>query len=81
MIATSVAGVVLAQYRSSRSRGSSSRDLKSTKDLVDRNGIPDWEVDPHFKSDLFTFVRIRYSSGGGYYGYGSYGDELPPPKA
>src|SRR5438105_4302291 len=24
-----------------------------------RNGIPVWEGDPHFKSDAFTFVRIR----------------------
>jgi hypothetical protein len=29
---------------------------------ADRHGTPDWEVDPHFKSDVFTFVRIRYSS-------------------
>jgi hypothetical protein len=28
----------------------------------DRHGTPDWKVDPHFKSDTFTFVRIRYSS-------------------
>jgi Domain of unknown function (DUF4159) len=31
---------------------------------TDRNGTPDWPVDPQFKSDLFTFVRIRYSSWG-----------------
>ena len=29
---------------------------------ADRHGTPDWEVDPHFKSDVFTFVRIRYTS-------------------
>jgi hypothetical protein len=28
----------------------------------DRNGVPDWENDPHFKDDVFTFVRIRYES-------------------
>lgn len=32
---------------------------------VDRRGIPTWPVDPQFKSDLFTFVRIQYSSLGG----------------
>ncbi len=31
----------------------------------DRNGLPTWDVDPEFKSDLFTFVRIRYGSYGG----------------
>lgn len=29
---------------------------------ADRHGTPDWEVDPHFKSDVFTFCRIRYTS-------------------
>jgi len=27
-----------------------------------RNGVPDWEIDPDFKDDVFTFVRIRYES-------------------
>jgi hypothetical protein len=56
----------------------------------DRAGVPDWEVDNEFSQDVFTFVRIQYSSGyggrgygGGYgrgygrrggYGYGSGGD-------
>jgi hypothetical protein len=31
---------------------------------MDRRGVPDWEVDPEFKHDVFTFVRIRYGSGG-----------------
>lgn len=31
----------------------------------DRNGVPDWEVDPRFKDDVFTFVRLRYSSNRG----------------
>lgn len=30
----------------------------------DRNGVPNWDVDPQFKSDVFTFVRIRYQSWG-----------------
>ena len=28
----------------------------------DRNGVPLWEVDPEFKDDVFTFVRIKYNS-------------------
>jgi hypothetical protein len=29
---------------------------------LDRNGVPDWEKDPEFKHDVFTFVRIQYTS-------------------
>ncbi len=45
----------------------------------DRRGVPDWEPDKEFARDVFTFVRIRYSSGygggryGGGYGRGGYG--------
>ena len=28
----------------------------------DRDGVPNWEVDPHFKKDVFTFVRLRFHS-------------------
>ena len=33
-------------------------DLQS----IGRNGVPEWTNDPNFEQDLFTFVRIRYSS-------------------
>ena len=33
---------------------------------VDRGGVPNWENDPQFKSDIFTFVRIRYNSYAGW---------------
>jgi hypothetical protein len=46
-----VAGIGFAQFRSSRGRST-----------VDRSGIPDWEIDPQFKKDVFTFVRIQYTS-------------------
>ncbi len=36
----------------------------------DRAGVPNWEPDKEFSRDVFTFVRIRYSSG---YGGGGYG--------
>ena len=29
-----------------------------------RQGVPDWEIDPDFKGDVFTFVRIKYESPG-----------------
>ncbi|MEC7678889.1 MAG: DUF4159 domain-containing protein [Planctomycetota bacterium] len=31
-----------------------------------RNGVPTWELDEEFAEDVFTFVRIRYDSYGGY---------------
>jgi hypothetical protein len=53
-------------------------------DRVDRRDVPDWELDPEFAREAFTFVRIQYSSGyggrrggrgygGGYYGRGGGG--------
>ena len=29
---------------------------------VDRRGVPNWELDNEMPRDVFTFVRIRYSS-------------------
>ena len=49
-----VAGVAIAQFRG-RWRGPI--DIS-----VDRRGVPSWEVDRNFPSDLFTFVRIEYDS-------------------
>ena len=31
---------------------------------ADRNGVPIWQVDPSFKDDVFTFVRVKYNSVG-----------------
>lgn len=30
--------------------------------MSDRRGVPEWEVDPAFKHDVFTFARIKYES-------------------
>ncbi len=47
----------------------------------DRGDLPTWQVDKEFAHDVFTFVRIRYSSGyGGYGGYGYYGDYGGGPR-
>lgn len=36
-----------------------------------RGGIPEWDVDPAFRTDVFTFVRVQYDSyGGGWRGGG-----------
>ena len=42
-------------------------------DLDDRRGVPDWKIDEKFKSDVFTFVRVEYDSGGGFRGGGGFG--------
>ena len=59
-----VAGLVMAQqrYGGRRNRGD------GITEVTDRRGVPDWEVDPNFKSDVFTFVRVRYQSWGRYGG-------------
>ena len=46
----------------------------SRRRYSERRGIPNWTVNKEFSHDIFTFVRIRYSSGygGDYYG-GRYG--------
>src|SRR5271165_1894805 len=37
---------------------------------ADRAGVPDWKIDERFKDDVFTFVRVQYSS---YRGRGRWG--------
>lgn len=34
----------------------------------DRAGVPEWQIEPQFKHDVFTFARVRYSSYGGWGG-------------
>lgn len=34
--------------------------------VVDRRGVPEWEIERDFRDDVFTFVRIRYSSYSGW---------------
>jgi hypothetical protein len=45
-------------------RGYWRRQRNRDYDLSDRGGVPDWENDKEFKNDVFTFVRVRYSSYG-----------------
>ncbi|MFO0426376.1 MAG: DUF4159 domain-containing protein [Planctomyces sp.] len=42
---------------------------------VERNGVPDWKVDPDFQHDVFTFARVRYQS------YGRWGWHTDYPDA
>ena len=34
---------------------------------------PEWKNDPHFKKDVFTFARVKYSTGGRYGRWGGWG--------
>ncbi|MGE3778632.1 MAG: DUF4159 domain-containing protein, partial [Pirellulaceae bacterium] len=52
------AAVGMAQWRRSW------RNIDRTGATIDRNGVPEWEVVPEFKNDLFTFVRVEYDEGG-----------------
>ena len=61
LFALVAAEVTLAQ-RFGRSRGGRNRFSGGYGAPVDRNGVPDWEVESNFEDDLFTFVRLRYNS-------------------
>ncbi len=52
--------LVLVGFTTAQRQGSD----KQRAERLDRNGVPDWKVNPEFKDDTFTFVRIRYSYGG-----------------
>jgi hypothetical protein len=55
-------GIALAQRGFRRQR-------EIRPEMVDRGDVPVWNVAERFKADVFTFVRIRYSSGGGWGGW------------
>lgn len=57
-----VSGLAVAQ-RGRRWRGRMPGQIPD-----DRAGVPNWKLDERFKSDVFTFVRLEYNSGGGYGG-------------
>lgn len=35
-----------------------------SRELNDRRGVPDWDLDKQFKKDVFTFARLEYDSWG-----------------
>lgn len=67
---------VLAQ-RGSRGRSSGRRSRQRPPerryDILPRDFEPEWEIDKEFSDDLFTFVRIRYTSGYSGRGGGRFG--------
>jgi hypothetical protein len=68
-----LAAVAVAQR--GRSRGWWDREVRPED--VDRGGVPVWTNDERFKDDVFTFVRIKYSSYGGGRRGGSWATDYP----
>ena len=66
LIVPTIAGVVFAQ-RGGRQRGWDD----GFDDPSGRKGVPMWENDERFKHDVFTFVRVQYTS---YRNFGGYVD-------
>ncbi len=59
-----ISGSSLAQFGPSFGRPRRSREFNAIG--FDRSGVPDWETDPAFPEDVFTFVRLRYNSDRGW---------------
>jgi hypothetical protein len=59
------AGLVLGQQRGAPGRGLNAEGAPiGTLPLpADRHGVADWELDPQFQSDVFTFARVHWHSG------------------
>jgi len=66
LIAGLGASLALAQRFSSRLY-----NQRNSGDRPDRGNLPDWQPAKEFQHDVFTFARIRYSSGSG--GRGGFG--------
>ena len=69
-----IALVLLVSAFAVAQRGRWSREVRP--EMVDRNGVPEWKNDEQFKSDVFTFVRIRYNSSGDWRG-GKWATDYP----
>jgi len=51
-----------AQFRGGGRRGGGGRGGEPDPRNVERGNVPRWDLDPGFKDDCFTFVRIKYRS-------------------
>src|SRR5688572_516097 len=75
LLSGTVSALVVAQERfRGRRAGYGADRRRGVQDLsIDRNGVPTWDVGPAFKTDVYTFVRVRYGSGYGGRGRGGGG--------
>src|SRR5262249_50247630 len=72
-VLVAIIATVVAQSGGFRMRGMGRGNRGGARsEPGDRRGVPEWTSDQRFKSDLFTFVRIRYPDGGRGWG-GDYG--------
>ena len=74
------ASATLAQFFGGRfGRGGGRRGPQPISE--NRAGVPDWKIDPRFKTDVFTFARVQYDSyggrGGGWGRGGSWSTDYP----
>lgn len=69
-----VTAAAIAQFRGYRG---GRRSAVGTDGRPDRRGVPDWKIDEKFKDDVFTFVRVRYSSYGGGWGGNKWATDYP----
>jgi hypothetical protein len=76
LLVITLGGIAAAQFiggngrrRGGGFRGGGAMDMSEPLTGANRRGVEDWEVDPHFKSDVFTFVRVEYSAYGRSYSW------------
>jgi hypothetical protein len=71
LLVCSMSSQCIAQVLSGpRSGGRGSERLITEPGPASRAGVPEWNVDDNFSDDIFTFVRIMYSSNRGWGGRG-----------
>ena len=50
------------------------RGYRGPEFVMDRRGVPDWEIDEEYPEDVFTFVRIMFNP---YDGWGKWRTDYP----
>jgi hypothetical protein len=45
--------------------------------LPDRSSFPSWNIDPNFRSDVFTFVRVEFDSYGPFGWHDRWDNDFP----
>jgi len=71
-VVVAIVGVGVAQRRWGRYRDFSSEHFRRfyrSDGKLSRQGVPDWKNHREFKEDVFTFVRVRYTSYGRGWGW------------
>ena len=61
-VAGLAAGLALGQRYGGRGRFGGEYADPNGGWVKNRGGVPDWEMDPEFKGDVFTFARVMYDS-------------------